>query len=103
MTEVTGRIVRAIRAIPRGKVSCYRDIALAAGLSNGARQVVRALHSMSEKHALPWHRVVRADGFIALESCRGRELQIALLRAEGVEVPETGRVDLSKYGYQTFE
>ena len=100
MTESTARIIKAIRAVPKGKVSCYRDIALAAGLPNGARQVVRALHSMSEKHALPWHRIIRADGFIALESCQGGDMQAALLRAEGVKVSKTGRVDLAKYGYR---
>ena len=98
MTETTSRIIKAIRAVPRGKVSCYRDIALAAGLPNGARQVVRVLHSMTEKYKLPWHRIIRADGCIALASCQGRELQTELLRAEGVEVSETGRIDLGRYG-----
>jgi methylated-DNA-protein-cysteine methyltransferase-like protein len=98
MTEATGRIIGALRAVPRGKVSCYRDIARAAGLPNGARQVVRVLHSMAEKHHLPWHRIIRADGSIALEG-PGRELQIALLRAEGIKVSKTGRVDLSRYGF----
>jgi methylated-DNA-protein-cysteine methyltransferase-like protein len=100
MTEATGRIIKAIRAVPRGKVSCYRDIALAAGLPNGARQVARALHSMSEKYRLPWHRIIRADGFIALESCQGMELQTEMLRAEGVEVSKTGWIDLARYGYR---
>jgi methylated-DNA-protein-cysteine methyltransferase-like protein len=53
---------------------------------------------MSEKHGLPWHRVIRADGSIALKSGGGRELQTALLRVEGVEVSESGRVDMAKYG-----
>ena len=97
MTETTSRIIKAIRAVRRGTVSCYRDVALAAGLPNGARQVVRVLHSMSEKHKLPWHRIIRADGCIALEKGQGRELQTELLRAEGVEVSETGRIDLTRY------
>jgi methylated-DNA-protein-cysteine methyltransferase-like protein len=101
MTETTSRIIKAIRAVPRGKVSCYRDIALAAGLPNGARQVVRALHSMSEKYGLPWHRIIRADGFIAFENCQGRELQTELLRAEGVEVSKTGWIDLGRYKRRT--
>jgi methylated-DNA-protein-cysteine methyltransferase-like protein len=65
---------------------------------NGARQVARVLHSLSEKENLPWHRVVRADGSIALESGAGLELQTALLRAEGVEVSRDGRVDMEKFG-----
>jgi methylated-DNA-protein-cysteine methyltransferase-like protein len=98
MTEATRRIIGALRAVPRGKVSCYRDVARAAGLPNGARQVVRVLHSMSEKHRLPWHRIIRADGSVALEG-PGRELQISLLRAEGIRVSRLGRVDLARYGF----
>jgi methylated-DNA-protein-cysteine methyltransferase-like protein len=104
MLPTTRAIVETLRAIPRGKVSCYRDVALAAGLPNGARQVVRALHSLAEKEGLPWHRVIRADGRIALASCAGGELQAALLRSEGVEVSEDGSVDMAKYGAEaTFD
>jgi methylated-DNA-protein-cysteine methyltransferase-like protein len=102
MTESTARIVRAIRSVPRGKVACYRDIALAAGLPNGARQVARVLHSMSETQKLPWHRIIRADGSIALPPDRGGDLQAALLRSEGVAVSRAGRVDMEKYGTRRF-
>jgi methylated-DNA-protein-cysteine methyltransferase-like protein len=98
MTEVTERIIKAILAVPRGKVSCYRDIARKAGLPNGARQTVRVLHAMSEKYQLPWHRIIRADGCIALEKYQGGDLQAQLLRAEGVAVSKTGRVDMAKFG-----
>ena len=96
--EATARIIGAIRAVPKGKVSCYRDIALAAGLPNGARQVVWVLHSLSKKHRLPWHRIIRADGTIALRAGEGGDLQAQLLRAEGVAVTKTGRVDMRRYG-----
>ena len=69
-----------------------------AGLPNGARQVVRILHSMSESQHLPWYRVIKADGSIALKSCAGLEEQIALLRSEGVKVSKTGKVDMEKFG-----
>ena len=98
MTEVTLRIIQAIKAIPKGKVSSYRNVALAAGLANGARQTVRVLHSLSRKHDLPWHRVIRSNGTIALREGEGRELQIGLLRSEGVEVSATGKVDMKRYG-----
>ena len=100
MTKQTDGIIKAILAVPRGKVSCYRDIALRAGMPNGARQVARILHSMSKKHNLPWHRIIKADGFIALESGLGRELQAELLRAEGINVSKSGWVNLRKYGYE---
>jgi methylated-DNA-protein-cysteine methyltransferase-like protein len=98
MTETTRRIIEQILAVPKGKVSCYRDIALKADLPNGARQTVRVLHSMTEKYNLPWHRIIRSNGSIALEAGAGRELQISLLRAEGVKVSPEGRVDMQRFG-----
>jgi methylated-DNA-protein-cysteine methyltransferase-like protein len=99
MTESTRRIVAAIRAIPPGKVSGYRDVALAAGIPNGARQVAWTLHSLAESQKLPWHRVIKACGRLALARGDGRELQTALLRAEGVEVSGDGEVDMARYGF----
>jgi methylated-DNA-protein-cysteine methyltransferase-like protein len=93
LQESTLRILAAIRSVPAGRVSCYRDIGYAAGLPNGARQVARILHSMGETEKLPWHRIVKADGHVALREGQGRELQIELLRAEGVQVGKAGVVD----------
>ena len=98
MTEVTKRIVEAIRAVGPGAVSSYGGIARRAGLVNGARQVVRVLHTLAEKERLPWHRIVRKDGSIALPPDRGGDLQAALLRSEGVTVSKTGKVNMAKYG-----
>ena len=91
------RIAAAIRSVPPGKVSSYGEMARAAGLLNGARQVVRALHALSEKENLPWHRIIRKDGSIALPSGRGGDLQAALLRSEGIAI-SNGKVDIEKYG-----
>jgi methylated-DNA-protein-cysteine methyltransferase-like protein len=93
LTESTRRIIEALRAVPPGSVSSYRDIARAAGLPNGARQVVRVLHAMAEKYDLPWHRIIRADGTIALDRYRGGDLQAEMLRSEGVTVSQNGRVE----------
>jgi methylated-DNA-protein-cysteine methyltransferase-like protein len=87
--------------VPPGRVSSYRDIALTAGLPNGARQVARILHSMSQTQRLPWHRIIRANGGIALPAGGGREEQIALLRAEGVMVSDAGTVD-PRYFWRGF-
>ena len=99
MTETTLRIVRAVKAIPAGKVSSYGAVARAAGLPNGARQTVRVLHSLSGKFDLPWHRVIRSDGSIALREGEGRELQIRLLCAEGVEASPEGRIDMKRFTF----
>ena len=97
MTCPTRKIIEQILAVPKGKVSSYRDIALKAGIPNGARQTARVLHSMSEKYSLPWHRIIRSNGSIALKN-EGKELQTALLRREGVKISPDGRVDMNQFG-----
>jgi methylated-DNA-protein-cysteine methyltransferase-like protein len=99
MTLETVRILAALKAVPFGRVSSYRDIAKAAGLPNGARQVARILHSSARSHNLPWHRIIKADGHIAFPPGEMRELQIALLRSEGVEVSPGGMVCYDRYSF----
>jgi methylated-DNA-protein-cysteine methyltransferase related protein len=98
-SEATIRIVRALKGIPRGMVCSYGAVAAMAGLPNGARQVVRILHSSAEKEGIPWHRLLRKDGSIALPPGEGFELQRSLLEREGVEVSREGRVDMDRYGW----
>ena len=86
-----------IRSIPRGKVATYGGIAAMAGNPRGARQVVRILHSRSEKEQLPWWRVINREGRIALKPGFGAEEQRALLEAEGVRFSASGQVELSRY------
>lgn len=85
------RILAAVRAIPRGQVAGYGEVAQRAGLPGRARLAARVL-SHNEDPALPWHRVLRSDGRIAFPegSSEFRE-QSRRLRAEGVRV-EKGRV-----------
>ncbi len=75
MEKFTQKVVKIIKSIPEGKVSTYGTISLMAGHSNGARQVVRIIHSMSRKHNLPWHRIINAKGLISLPRSRGYEEQ----------------------------
>lgn len=85
------RILAAVRAIPAGQVAGYGDVARRAGLPGRARLAARVL-SLNEDEALPWHRVVRADGRIAFPpGSDGFREQQRRLRAEGVRVT-TGRV-----------
>lgn len=85
------RILKAIRAIPCGQVAGYGEVARRAGLPGRARLVARILSENGDA-GLPWHRVLRSDGRIALpEGSRGWREQIQRLRAEGVVV-EKGRV-----------
>ncbi len=92
MNESTSRIIAAIKAIPAGHYASYGAVAAAAGLPNGARMVARVLHSSSRSQDLPWWRVVRADGSIALPRGGGYEEQAALLAQEGVLLGPSGKL-----------
>jgi len=94
----TAEVVRVIAAIPKGRVISYGQVARRAGSPNGARQVVRVLHTQSDRFGLPWHRVVSRDGRIALARGRGYEIQLRLLKREGVEPGPDGRIDLKRFG-----
>ena len=90
-TDDAERILAAVRAIPRGEVSSYGEVARRAGLPRRARLAARVLSGNTDP-GLPWHRVLRADGRIAFpEGSEGFREQAQRLRAEGVRV-ENGRV-----------
>ncbi|HET6633264.1 MAG TPA: MGMT family protein [Rhodanobacteraceae bacterium] len=91
-------IYAVIAAIPRGRVASYGEIAARAGLPRRARMVGRALRCTPKGMQLPWHRVLRADGRIALApGSAGFAEQCRRLRAEGVAV-SAGRVALADVG-----
>ena len=85
------RILAAVRAIPRGQVAGYGEVAHRAGLPGRARLAAKVLSDNTDPE-LPWHRVLRSDGRIALpEGSKGFREQCQRLRAEGVTVVN-GRV-----------
>ena len=98
MTQFTEEVLVIIRGIPYGRVMSYGQVARFAGNARGARQVVRILHSMSEKYNLPWHRIINSKGKISITDKSHAAIQRELLRSEGVEVSEDGCIDLSTYG-----
>ncbi|MEH7505346.1 MGMT family protein [Neobacillus drentensis] len=100
MTPFTENVVEIIRSIPEGKVATYGQIAGLAGSPRAARQVVRALHSMSKKYCLPWHRVINAKGQIALRDDESYNEQRLSLEAEGVEIGLNGVIDLDRYQWK---
>ena len=90
--------MQAVAAIPPGRVASYGQIAARAGLPGRARLVGKVLGYRVDGMALPWFRVLRADGRIALPpGSRGFREQVRRLRAEGVEVTG-GRVHMQAFG-----
>jgi alkylated DNA nucleotide flippase Atl1 len=85
--DVDEAVFDVVERIPPGRVSTYGAIGRLVGV--GPRRVARALSSGGG--AVPWYRVVRADG-TAAEPVRAQQLE--LLAGEGVPV-RRGRVDLA--------
>jgi methylated-DNA-protein-cysteine methyltransferase related protein len=99
LESFTEKAIEIIKRIPKGKVMTYGQIATIAGSPRGARQVVRILHSMSEKHQLPWHRVINAKGEIGMQDEELFINQKMMLENEGVKFSGERTIDLELYLY----
>jgi methylated-DNA-protein-cysteine methyltransferase-like protein len=82
-------VMRAVRAIPRGEVRSYSQVALYAGRPGAARGVGHELRSLSHPRSVPWWRVIRADGTLAPSVAHE---QARRLRLEGVRVEQRDEV-----------
>jgi len=95
--EFTERALHIMRSIPEGRVITYGVVAILAGDPLGTRQVSRILHTLSEKHDLPWHRIINSQGRISLTDPQHYEECKNLLRSEGVEFSSDDEIDLDRY------
>jgi len=98
------RVLEVVRTIPAGKVATYGQVALLAGNMRAARQVGAVLYGIREvEDDVPWQRVINASGGISTFKVGAGELQVALLRSEGVEVERTAagpRVALRRWQWR---
>jgi methylated-DNA-protein-cysteine methyltransferase-like protein len=86
------RIWAQIAAVPAGSIASYGEIARRAGLPRRARLVAQALCAVPDEMALPWHRILRADGRIAFApGSAAFKRQKRLLETEGVSVSRNGK------------
>jgi methylated-DNA-protein-cysteine methyltransferase-like protein len=91
---------QVVQGIPRGHVLTYGEVARLAGMSRMARRVSQAMRRAPRGMALPWHRVVNAQGRISFpEDSNGYREQKNRLEQEGV-VFIKGKIDLDRFGYQ---
>ena len=102
MEPFTEKVVEIIKSIPEGKVMTYGQVAAMAGNPRGARQVVRVLHSLSEKYKLPWHRVINSKGEISIKDFEGHNLQKVYLESEGVQFISENTIDLSRFQFHKY-
>lgn len=94
-------IYAVVRAIPRGKVATYGQVAQLAGIPAGHRVVARAMRTCPAK--LPWQRVIgKKDarrGQINVLDPEHAALQRKLLEKEGVVFDANGFIVLGKSGW----
>lgn len=96
--SVFEKIYAQVKRIPRGRVATYGQIALYAGNPRWARVVGYALHANPDPDEIPCFRVVNRNGRVSNAFAFGGEnMQIMLLRADGIEVSDDGYVELDKY------
>lgn len=95
-------VLDAVRAIPRGEVVAYGEIARRIGRAGAARAVGGAVGRNPVGLVVPCHRVIAADGSLGgygVAAWGGREaaldLKQALLALEGVHVPRRAAAGLS--------
>jgi methylated-DNA-protein-cysteine methyltransferase-like protein len=100
-TDIDQHIWQVIMLIPPGKVATYGDVACHAGLPGAARRVGYALKNLPQDTRIPWHRVINAQGKIALRP-GGAEMYVQMerLHAEGIHFSSSQRVDLKLYRWQ---
>ena len=97
------RIYSQVRKVPRGKVATYGQIASLAGLDGQARQVGYAMAALLSHSAVPWHRVINAQGRVSMrrEGPGGSIIQRQMLEREGVMFDGGGRVALARFGWKS--
>lgn len=82
--EYRPKVFAVIKAIPKGRVMSYKQVAQKVGISN-PRFVGRILNSNTNPAEYPCHRVIKSDGTIASGyAFGGPDKQIEILENEGV-------------------
>lgn len=84
------RVYKLMAALPADKVTTYGDVAAMAGSPRAARIVGGIAHTGPDE--LPWHRLVNAQGGLAIGFPGGQDVQRQLLASDGIECDEQWHV-----------
>lgn len=88
------KVIEVVKAIPKGSVLTYKEVAKHAGNASASRAVGGIMAKNQDKN-VPCHRVVRSDGSIGwYNSLQGRS-KLRILIGEGVEFNKNGKVLLN--------
>lgn len=89
-SNLRDRVYELMAELPEDKVTTYGDLAAMAGSPRAARIVGGIAHTGPID--LPWHRLVNAQGGLAVGFPGGQDVQRQLLLQDGIECDEQWRV-----------
>ena len=96
--------LEALKEIPEGKVTSYKDLAEALGDSAAARAVGTIMSENRQPEEYPCWRVVHADGKVGKYSGgSGAEEKIRKIRGDGIPVRDGKIENFAKYRFRDFD
>ena len=101
MPNFKTRVIEIIKAIPRGKVASYGQIAVYAEIPRAARAVGMILNKLPSDTTIPWWRVVNNSGKLSIRgSIFSRDDQKSLLESEGIKFKKESEFEIEKYRWR---
>ena len=97
MRTFNEKVWNAMKKIPKGKVTTYKELARFLKNPNASRAVGNACNQNPNAPQTPCHRVIASNGSLGGYAL-GLNKKIALLKKENVVV-ENNKIDLQKFGY----
>lgn len=89
------RVLALVERIPAGRVMTYGQLATLAGSPGAARQVGYIMNALADS-ALPWQRVINAQGAVSTDKLGFGDIQRNLLVSEGISFDASLRCDLKR-------
>lgn len=92
MKTFSERVVELALSIPKGRVTTYGRIAIAAGGGSMASQSITSILGkawQAGEKKIPWHRIVYANGRVWLDQSHKKE-RLALYKKEKIELDKKG-------------
>ena len=85
MLTFADKVKEIVRAIPKGEVRTYKEVAIAANNPKAARAVANIMAKNFDV-TIPCHRVIRSDGLLGGYNRGGTKKKRAILVDEGVNL-----------------
>lgn len=84
-SSFSDRVREVVRAIPKGEVRTYSQVAAAAGNAKAVRAVGTVMKNNFDT-SIPCHRVIRSDGTAGEYNRGGSAAKMKILVSEGVQI-----------------